>query len=255
MTATFYASSPITGVSFGNSDVTKIVPILTIRNPSSNTVPVAIQKLYWTYISGTLGRCSLVWIESIDNSSIVGKFVTGNFGSDIKIVTFDEIIASSCKVTLNNSLDNFSFIRPSSIILSNNSNIAMEAVNGELIVLPGHMISIGTIGSIGSLDKSMLTLIWEESPSGPIPQPGSLVQNQQLIGTKNSVNIIFNTSNKFLFNGVYKPELYVNGVRQEIPTDYFVAEGNGPGTGFDTIIFSDPPFNTDNLTIDYFMAE
>lgn len=255
MTATtFYASSPVAGIPFGNSDATKIVPILTIRNPSSNTVPITIQKLYWTYIGGILGRCSLIWIESLDNSSVVGHFVTGNFGDNVNIVTFDETISSSCQVTLNNPVDNFSLIRPSTIILSNNSNIAMEAVNGELIVLPGHMISVGTIGALGSADKSMLTLIWEESPSGPIPQSGSLVQNQQLIGVQNSVNIIFNTIAKFLFNGIYRPELFVNGVRQEIPVDYLVAEGGGPGTGFDTIIFSDPPFDTDDLTIDYFMV-
>lgn len=251
---TFYASSPITGIALGNSDVTTIVPILTLQNPSSNATSVAIQKLYWTYISGTLGRCSLVWIESIDNSSLVGKFITGAFGDSVNIVTFNENISSTCAASLQSPITNFSVIRPSNIILSNTINTGIESINGELLVYPGHTISIGAIGSIGIADKSMLTLVWEESPSGPVPPTGSFLQNQQLVGVKNSVNTIFTTTAKFLFNGIYCPTLYVNGIRQIIPTDYFVAEGAGPGTGFDTIIFIVPPLVSDNLTIDYFLA-
>lgn len=78
------------------------------------------------------------------------------------------------------------------------------------------------------------------------------VQDSELIGVQNFSNLIFTTPTKFKHIANFKEVLYVNGVRQHIPQDYFVAESGGLGTGFDTITFIIPPVITDILTIDYF---
>lgn len=78
------------------------------------------------------------------------------------------------------------------------------------------------------------------------------VQDAALIGTQDNVNTTFTTSTKFKHTTKFKEVLFVNGLRQHIPEDYFVAESGGPGTGYDTIVFTTPPFPDDILTIDYF---
>lgn len=78
------------------------------------------------------------------------------------------------------------------------------------------------------------------------------VQDAALIGTQNNINTTFTTPTKFKHTSQFKEVLFVNGLRQHIPEDYFVAESGGLGTGYDTIIFTVPPFPDDILTIDYF---
>lgn len=78
------------------------------------------------------------------------------------------------------------------------------------------------------------------------------VQDAALIGSQDTINITFTTPTKFKHTTKFKEVLFVNGLRQHIPEDYFVAESGGPGTGYDTIIFTNAPYPDDILTIDYF---
>lgn len=78
------------------------------------------------------------------------------------------------------------------------------------------------------------------------------VQDATLIGTRDNVNTTFTTPTAFKHTDQFKEVLFVNGLRQHIPEDYFVAESGGLGTGYDTIVFVTPPFPDDILTIDYF---
>lgn len=79
----------------------------------------------------------------------------------------------------------------------------------------------------------------------------------QLVGDVNNINTVFNIpSGKFLQNATYKIIVYRNGVKQFYLDDFFVAESGGPGTGYDTIIFTIPPETTptpiDVITADYY---
>lgn len=78
------------------------------------------------------------------------------------------------------------------------------------------------------------------------------VQDATLIGTRDNVNTTFTTPTPFKHTSQFKEVLFVNGLRQHIPEDYFVAESGGPGTGYDTIVFTIAPYPDDILTIDYF---
>lgn len=78
------------------------------------------------------------------------------------------------------------------------------------------------------------------------------VQDSSLIGTQDNINVTFTTPTIFKHTSQFKEVLFVNGLRQHIPEDYFVAESGGLGTGYDTIIFTTAPYPDDILTIDYF---
>jgi hypothetical protein len=80
------------------------------------------------------------------------------------------------------------------------------------------------------------------------------VQDDSLIGIQNSVNAIFTTHDKFKHAGQFKEVIFVNGLRNHIPEDYSIMESGGPGTGYDTVIFTDPPLVDDLITIDYFKS-
>jgi hypothetical protein len=78
------------------------------------------------------------------------------------------------------------------------------------------------------------------------------VQDATLIGNRDNTNITFTTPTLFKHTAQFKEVIFVNGLRQHIPEDYFVAESGGPGTGYDTVIFTTAPYPDDILTIDYF---
>lgn len=244
---TFYASTPITGIALGNADITRITPILSLINPPSNITSISIQRLSWTYVGGSIGNSNILWLDSTQNSDT-------KLGTNIIPVSINNNALSSCAISLKAPLTKFTLIRPSEITLFNTFRQDPERINGEFIVQPGHIFSIAVMGHIGNADKSILTLTWEESPNGPPPLPGTFVQNVQLLGIKNSINTTFTTSDKFAVTNTYKSAVFVNGVKQDIGIDYFIAEGGGPGTGYNTIIFIDAPFSTDDLTIDYYVA-
>lgn len=79
----------------------------------------------------------------------------------------------------------------------------------------------------------------------------------QLLGIVNDFNTVFQIpAGTFIQNSVYKIIVYKNGVKQFFLDDYFIAESGGPGTGFDTVIFTSPPVTIpipiDILTADYY---
>lgn len=67
-------------------------------------------------------------------------------------------------------------------------------------------------------------------------------RGRELIGVRNGVNRIFMTPDLFIHGEGDTIELFYNGWRMEQTTafdsvrgDYFVSEGGGPGSGFDTV--------------------
>ena len=56
--------------------------------------------------------------------------------------------------------------------------------------------------------------------------------------------------------GVMGPQVYVNGIRQQLSVHSSVAESGGPGSGYDTIIFAGDciPEVGDIVTMDYVLA-
>lgn len=80
----------------------------------------------------------------------------------------------------------------------------------------------------------------------------------QLIGNVNSVNTVFYIPDEsFIQNDNYKIIVYKNGVKQVYLDDYFIAESGGPGSGYDTVIFSVAPEDNyspiDIITADYYI--
>lgn len=71
----------------------------------------------------------------------------------------------------------------------------------------------------------------------------ALYQNVMLVGVVDGVNTVFTIADgyKFVQNDEYVITVYYNGVRQDLTIDYIVMESGGVGTGYDTVIFNDPP--------------
>jgi hypothetical protein len=77
----------------------------------------------------------------------------------------------------------------------------------------------------------------------------------QLDGEVNDVNTVFYIpEGKFVQTAVYRIIVYRNGIKQLYLDDYFIAESEGPGTGYDTVIFVVAPTTTP-LPIDYISAD
>jgi hypothetical protein len=77
------------------------------------------------------------------------------------------------------------------------------------------------------------------------------LSDQHFIGIQNSINTIFYTATKFLARPNDGATVFFNGMRMNIGNDYLISESGGPGTGYDTIIFINPPVVSDILRIDY----
>ncbi len=80
----------------------------------------------------------------------------------------------------------------------------------------------------------------------------------QLLGVVDDSNTVYTIpSGTFIQNTTYKIIVYKNGVKQAFLDDYFIAESGGPGTGYDTVIFTVAPTTTpapdDILTADYYI--
>lgn len=80
----------------------------------------------------------------------------------------------------------------------------------------------------------------------------------QLIGAVNDINTVFKIpSGTFIQDNDHKIIVYKNGVKQFYLDDYFVAESNGVGSGYDTVIFTTPPQTIpapdDVITADYYL--
>lgn len=77
----------------------------------------------------------------------------------------------------------------------------------------------------------------------------------QLLGVIDNSNTVFAIPfGTFIQNDIYKIIVYRNGVKQLYLDDYFIAESGGPGTGFNTCIFSVAP-NTVNGIVDVITAD
>jgi hypothetical protein len=80
---------------------------------------------------------------------------------------------------------------------------------------------------------------------------------QGLVGAKDGTNVIFTTpgTDLFVHNLPFLDiNVYYNGVRMALLDDYTVAEGGGPGTGYNTVIMNIPPMFNDHLFADYILA-
>ena len=80
-----------------------------------------------------------------------------------------------------------------------------------------------------------------------------------LVGDVNDINTVFTIpSGTFIQNSTYKIIVYKNGVKQVFLDDYFIAESGGPGTGYDTVILTNPattiPEPDDIITADYYVS-
>src|ERR1700722_9637258 len=85
-------------------------------------------------------------------------------------------------------------------------------------------------------------------------------QDIELDGVVDDSNMVFTIpSGKFLFDGnLHKIVVYKNGVKQVYLDDFFIAESGGPGTGYDTVVFTVAPqvdpLPVDIITADYYIA-
>jgi len=85
---------------------------------------------------------------------------------------------------------------------------------------------------------------------------GNRLYNEPLAGTIDGANKVFTTSRPFLRTGGFLEAVHLRGMRRsEGPgEDYEAVESGGVGTGYDTVVFLNPPRSGDILLIDYFPA-
>ena len=84
-------------------------------------------------------------------------------------------------------------------------------------------------------------------------------QDIQLVGVVDNVNTTYTIpSGTWIQSFPYKIIVYKNGVKQVLGDDYTIAESNGVGTGYDTVILAVAlttiPSPVDVITADYYMS-
>lgn len=83
----------------------------------------------------------------------------------------------------------------------------------------------------------------------------TFMQSQQLIGTIDGSNRIFTTAHRFINgtwgNNEFRIKIEHNGRVLAETFDYMIAESNGPGTGYDTVILTFAPSARSVLVADY----
>jgi hypothetical protein len=75
-----------------------------------------------------------------------------------------------------------------------------------------------------------------------------------LAGVRDGTNTVFRVpgGETFVHNLPFLTAVvYVNGVRMALLDDYVIQESGGSGTGYDTVVLSEAPYNNDHLTVDY----
>jgi hypothetical protein len=78
--------------------------------------------------------------------------------------------------------------------------------------------------------------------------------NKQLVGIADGYNSIFISPDPyFIITNTNDIVVYRNGVRQAFNDDYMIAESGGPVTGYNTIIFNNPPLSGDLIVADYYI--
>lgn len=85
---------------------------------------------------------------------------------------------------------------------------------------------------------------------------GQRLYNQPLLGTINGANAVFTTARPFVRVGGYTEAVHLRGLRRSegVAEDYQAVESGGSGTGYDTVVFLNPPRVGDILLIDYIPA-
>lgn len=251
----FYASTTIKAASVsGANRILGANPFITIHNVSRSTTGVSIQTFYWNHSNTAVPNCTFVWTQTASP-----QYIGGN---GINIISFGDVAASACKVTDGRELftSTPAQLRPSSISTNSTTSPLVETINGELVILPGYSISLEAIGTTSPLQGSTITVVWQEFPNGLISTTGQavpvqpLLVSQQLNGVQDSQNKIFTTNDKFISNASYRELLFINGIIQVVAVDYYVFESEGPGTGYDSIMFINAPLDSDSLTISYYKA-
>jgi hypothetical protein len=76
--------------------------------------------------------------------------------------------------------------------------------------------------------------------------------NQGFNEAPDHIRVSFTTSEFFVVDGVLDPCVYWNG--QRLYQDVTFSESGGPGTGYDTVTFSEAPKSTTELLVDYYVA-
>ncbi len=77
---------------------------------------------------------------------------------------------------------------------------------------------------------------------------------QPLVGVVNGLNTTYTLPDNAQFvqeTPYIQIVVFLNGVRLLLRDDYFVLEGGGTGTGFDTVLLVEPPRPGDKLVADY----
>lgn len=83
-------------------------------------------------------------------------------------------------------------------------------------------------------------------------------EDVQLVGAVDGSNTVFAVpEGVFYYDSTHKILVYKNGIKQFFLDDFYIAESGGPGTGYDTVIMTDPPdalpAPTDVITADYYI--
>lgn len=84
-------------------------------------------------------------------------------------------------------------------------------------------------------------------------------QDIQLVGAVDGINTTYTIpSGTWIQSAPYKIIVYKNGVKQVLGDDFMIAEGSGPGTGYNTVIMTIPPEAVpsppDIITADYYIS-
>ena len=101
-------------------------------------------------------------------------------------------------------------------------------------------------------DGEIIGIALPEEGDGGTPALSDLRRNIPLVGTKNGVNTVFTTPDKFV-RSPFQEVVSRNGVSQEegVGNDYVASESGGVGTGYDTITLAIAPYAWEKVTIDY----
>ena len=157
-TNTFYASTPVSGIPLGGSLTLGTDAVIALYNSINSTTQVVIKSLYWTFLSGTMGNCNLIWVQTLQPTKITGQMVKPISVSNVATSVSDVRSGASVFRSIP------TIIRPSDISFVNTIVNTIEILNGnELTLSPGWSIGVTAIGSAGVNDKSIITLVWQET--------------------------------------------------------------------------------------------
>lgn len=176
----FHASTPVAGFALpwatSISGTTKDAAIA-LYNPAGSGINAFIHKTIWSYLSGTVGKGSLIWVYNFNgstapaNGSGVVASVTPVGGllnnSGAKCTAYYTTTANSSLFTAAPTV-----FKPSGLTLMNTLAGTGIAVGGQvadsddadIMVPPGYACGLFPVGAAGSSELVILSLSWEEQP-------------------------------------------------------------------------------------------